>query len=431
LYAFGGIDGDPRGPSGPGAVAQGRDGNLYATSTTGVTASCGTVFKITPTGTLTVLYAFDTTHGCSAAGGLTLATDGDFYGATYAGGTYNQGTLFEITPSGVLSVLYNFAGANDGGDPNSPPIQGTDGNLYGTTYSGGTNGFGTVFQLTRSGKLNTLFSFDSSHGAYPTASLIQGTDGDFYGTTTQGGAHPEYGEVFKITTSGKLTVLHSFDSTEGANPEGPLVQGSDGKLYGTTFYGGSPYGGVAFTLSTNGHNFAVLHDFNPTDGIYQQAGLVQGTDGDFYGATPLAGQMNYGTLYRISPRGTFSLLYNFDGNIGPDADATLLQHTNGSFYSDTFQGGSFGWGTFYQLDVGLKPFAGLVSTSGKIGTAIGILGQGFKGTTRVSFNGKSAKFKVSSDTYLTAIVPKGATTGYVTVTTPSGNLKSNKKFRVL
>jgi uncharacterized repeat protein (TIGR03803 family) len=428
LYTFGLVNGDPLMPAGPAAVAQGHDGNLYATSTAGGNQGWGTVFAITPTGTLKVLYDFDGTHGSSPAGGVTLATDGNFYGATYAGGTSNQGVLFKITPSGTLSVLYNFTGGNDGALPIAPPIQAADGSFYGTTYLGGTQGLGTVFRLTHSGRFTTLFSFDGVHGKYPNAGLVQATDGQFYGTTTQGGTN-DNGEVFKITKSGKLTVLHRFDGTDGANPFSPVVEGSDGKLYGTTFYGGSPYGGVVFTISTTGSHFTVLHDFNPTDGIYQQSGLVQGTDNNFYGATPLAGTNNYGTLYRISPKGSFSLLYNFDGSIGSGSDATLLLHTSGVFFGTTFQGGA-GEGTFYSLDVGLGPFVSPVPASGHVGTGIGILGQGFKGTTRVLFNRRSAKFSVKSDTYLTAIVPKGATTGFVTVTTPKRKLKSNKKFRV-
>jgi uncharacterized repeat protein (TIGR03803 family) len=262
--------------------------------------------------------------------------------------------------------------------------------------------------------------------------LVQGTDGNLYGTTT--GYYGGNGSVFKITTSGKFTTLYNFDGTHGAGPYATLVQGSDGNFYGTTGAGGSSNAGVVFKITPNG-TLTVLHNMNGTsDGTSPWAGLVQATDGNFYGVNTAAGTTNNGTIFKISPTGSFSVLYNFDGTTGSEPSVTLFQHTNGILYGVTYGGGigtECGCGVFYSLNLGLKPFVSLLPNSAKVGKTIEILGQGFKGTTRVSFNGTPATFKVVSSTYLTVVVPKGATTGFVAVTTPKSKLKSNRKFRVI
>ena len=242
--------------------------------------------------------------------------------------------------------------------------------------------------------------------------------------------------VYKITASGMLTVLYDFDGTHGSAPTDPLVQGNDGNYYGTTWSGDSFGYGVAFQITPTG-TLTVLHNMNGTsDGGYPEAGLIQAADGTFYGVNPGgAGANNYGTIFKINPKGSFSILHQFDFTAGATPYPTLLQHTKGILYGDTSHGGTGtacfnNCGTFYGLNAGFKPFVSLVSTSGKVGKTIEILGQGFIGTTGVSFNGTAATFKVVSNTYMTAKVPSGATTGFVTVTTPQRKLTSNKKFRV-
>ena len=247
LYNFGSRSGDPLEPFYSGIIAQGRDGNLYSTAPGGAN-NVGAVFKITPAGTLTTLYSFDTTHGAYPYGGLTLGMDGNFYGTTSGGGA-GWGTVFKITPSGALTVLYNFTNGSDGASPYAPPIQGTDGNFYGTAFGGGICGnCGTVYKITPSGTFTSLYQFDVTHGFGPYAPLVQGTDGNFYGTTQDGGTNDD-GVVFKVTSAGKLTVLYNFDLTHGALPLGPLVQGSDGNFYGTAETGGSANNGVVFKIT--------------------------------------------------------------------------------------------------------------------------------------------------------------------------------------
>jgi uncharacterized repeat protein (TIGR03803 family) len=433
LYNFGSKSGDPLNPGFQGIIAQGRNGNLYSTTSNGGSALSGDIFKITPTGTATGLHNFDGTIECLPRSGLTLGTDGNFYGTTEGCGTSMLGTVFKVTSGGSFAPLYNFAGTGDGGLPDAPPIQATDGNFYGTVRGSLTaGGSGTVYKLTLtpSVKLTTIFSFDGTHGEFPAAPLVQGTDGNFYGTTEQGGSNGA-GVVFKITPAGKLTVLHNFDTTDGADPIGPLIQARDGNFYGTTEKGGTQGSGVVFKI-TAGRVFTILHNFNSaTDGGSPFAGLVQATDLNFYGMAASGGSGEVGTIYRINAQGSFSVLHNFDNTTGASPSVTLVQHTNGKIYGVAFLGGTHGQGTFFSLNASLPPFVSLLPYSGKVGGTIEFLGQGFTSTSTVSFNGTVVKPTSLTGTFLMAPVPSGATTGFVTVTTSSGTLKSNKIFRVI
>ena len=199
---------------------------------------------------LTTLYSFAGSDGALPEAGLVRGSDGNFYGTTYFGGTNGDGTVFKITPSGTLTTLYSFAGS-DGVDPVAGLVQGIDGNFYGTTYQGGANGEGAVFKITPSGTLTTLYGFAGSDGEFPYAGLVQGSDGNFYGTTVFGGADCldlGCGTVFQITPSGTLTTLYNFAGSDGVAPYAGLVQGSDGNFYGTTQQGGANNVGTVFRL---------------------------------------------------------------------------------------------------------------------------------------------------------------------------------------
>jgi len=431
LYNFGTNSGDPMYPSNPGIIAQGRDGNLYSTTPVGGAGSNGAAFKITPKGDLKILYNFDGSSGEFPDSGLTLGMDGNFYGAT----TLGYGTLFRLTPDGQLTVVHDFVGS-DGSDPTAPPIQGIDGDFYGTTAAGGSQNCGTIYKLTHSGTFTSLFSFDCfTTGATPTAPLVQGTDGNFYGTTYQNGS-TGLGNVFKITSSGKFTVLYGFDQKHGSEPFAPLIQGSNENFYGTTTGGGSGCCGTVFQITPVGR-LKVMHSFTESNEGYPYGGLVQATDGDFYGTTTGQPPNSCGTIFRISAKGSFSKLVDFGtGTDGCGPEVSLVQHTNGLLYGDTYMGGvgtqcgGLPCGTFFSLDIAASPFVSVLPDADKAGKTVGILGGGFKGTTAVSFDGSPASFSVKLDTYLTAIVPPGATSGFVTVMTPSGKLTSNKEFRV-
>jgi len=437
LHNFGTISGDPYQPQYSGIIAQGRDGNLYSTALGGANNQ-GAVFKITPSGTLTVLHSFTGSDGSQPLGGLTLGKDGNFYGTTYAGGTSCCGTIFKVTPSGALTVLYNYPNNADGYFPSAPPVQGTDGNWYGTMTSGGALGKGTVYKMTPAGMVTTLYSFDNTHGAGPHAPLVQGTDGNFYGTTITGGTLA-FGVIFKITTAGNLTVLYNFDQTHGSSPVSPLIQGTDGNFYGTTVSGGSGGGGVIFKITSTG-TLTVLYDFNPpTDGQSPYGGLVQASDGNFYGTAGQLGVNNDGTLFELTSTGTFSVLDSFDGTDGSTPQVTQLQHTNGILYGDTYQGGTGSLncaagtcGVFYSRNASLPAFVRLVTSVGKAGATIGILGQGFTNSSVFTFGAVAAStFTLSGSTYASVSVPAGGMTGPVTVTTTGGTLTSNQMFRVI
>lgn len=416
----------------PGLLAQGRDGNLYGTTVGGGTYNDGTVFKVTPSGTLVTLYNFDGTDGSNPQGGLVLGPDGDLYGTTTFS-TNSYGEIFKITPTGKLTILHTFAGGTtDGALPLVSPTLASNGNLYGVAGVQGAQGWtATGYRISSAGEYKLLTGSIPGSGGSPWAPLIQASDGNFYSTTYNGGTN-DSGTVYRMSPAGAVKVIYNFDTTHGGWGYAPLVQDPKGYLYGTEAQGGSSGGGVVFKVTTSG-KLTVLHNFVHLDqkgGSVPAAGLVLGTDGKLYGSTYRGGPQNYGVLFEITRVGSYKELYDFDGTHGSEPEATAMQHTNGKIYGLPSLGGAYDGGVVYSLDVGLQPFVSLLFNAGKVGRSIGILGQGFRGTTSVSFNGTPAAFTVVSSTYLKTTVPTGATTGFVTVTTPSGTLTSNKEFRV-
>ena len=360
------------------------------------------------TGTFTTLFSFDNMDGAFPFNGaLVQATNGDLYGTTAGVGANGHGTVFKITPSGTLTTLYGFGSqTTDGYGANAGLVQATNGYLYGTTEFGGAgpygSGGGTVFKITPSGTLTTLYSFclqsGCPDGELPLSGLVQGTNGYLYGTTAAGGANGNLGTVFKITPSGTLTTVYSFCSqsgcADGDDPVAGLVQATDGNFYGTTDYGGAGKygsGGTVFKITPSG-KLTTLYSFcsqsRCTDGEYPYAALVQATNGDFYGTTYVGGATIGGCML---------------GN---------------------------GCGKVFSLSVSLGPFVETQTTSGKVGAAVKILGSDLIGATSVTFNGTAATFTVVSRYLITTTVPAGATTGTVQVVTPNGTLSSNLPFRV-
>ena len=358
------------GTDGSNAIAnlvQGTDGNFYGTTQAGGANGAGTVFKMTPGGMLTTLYSFCSQPGCadgtSPVAALVQATDGNFYGTTISGGLNGSGTVFRITPWGTLITLYSFClqtGCPDGVGPNGL-VQATDGNFYGTTTFGGGStacyqGCGTIFKITPQGSLTTLHTFEGTDGGNSFAALVQATDGDFYGTTSDYGGPNFAGTVFKITSGGRLITIYSFclqtPCPDGGIPFAALVQATDGNFYGTTFEGGASGEGTVFKVTPSG-TLTTLHSFcsppHCADGGYPEAGVVQATDGNFYGTT-----FNYGngTVFKISPNGTLTTLHTFDGTDGRGSVAALAQAVDGNFYGTTQAGGANGFGTIFSLSVG-------------------------------------------------------------------------------
>jgi len=449
LFSFDTTDG-----ANPSAgLVQATNGDLYGTTDKGGAEGGGTVFKISPSGALTTLYSFCSQSGCTdgayAGAGLVQTTDGNLYGTTRGGGAHgNHGTIFKITPSGALTTLYNFCsqgGCLDGATPYAGLVQATNANLYGTTYDGGSNGFGTVFKITLTGELTTLYSFCSKSGCSDGygnyALLVQATNGNLYGTTAGGyGTAGGHGTIFKITPAGELTTLHSFCSQsgcpDGSDPYAGLVQAADGNLYGTTWGGGTNGAGTVFKITPTGE-LTTLYSFcsqsGCSDGEYSYAGLIQATNGSLYGTTYDGGSNGLGTVFKITPTGELTTVYSFCSQSGCTEAAPyagVVQATDGNLYGTTIVGGPQGNGTVFRLSVGLGPFVETLPTSGKVGAAVKILGTNLTGATSVSFNGTGAVFRVVSSSEITTAVPAGASTGTVQVVTPNGTLSSNVPFRV-
>jgi uncharacterized repeat protein (TIGR03803 family) len=340
--------------------------------------------------------------------------------------------------------LYTFTGGSDGKCPTAPPILGVDGNLYGTATSSNTSGlFGSVYKLSPPGKFTTfttLHDFVNTDGAVPDAPLMQSTTGTFYGVTQSGGSNGGTGEVFTITSSGGFNVPFTFNGGNGHNSVASVIQGSDGNFYGTAIQGGTNNLGVVFKLTPTG-TVTVLHSFTGSgDGASPYGGLVLASDGNYYGTTSQAAAgSGCGTIFRISS-GNFQTIYTFpsDGSLGCNPQATLVQHTNGILYGDTNAGGSTiggacpsGCGVFFSLNASLAPFVGLLPSSGKVGSTVGILGQGLSNSSVVEFNGVPATTVTpTGTTFLSVTVPAGASTGFVTVTTGATVLVSTVKYLV-
>jgi uncharacterized repeat protein (TIGR03803 family) len=362
LYTFtGGADGgDPI-----GGLIMDPQGNLYGTTAEGGNPAClhgcGTVFKLDPAGNETVLYSFTGTGMDGSFPSATLVRDlqGNLYGTTQIGGTLGFGTVFKVGPTGAETILYSFTRAADGGGPVfGALIMDDQGNLYGTTAEGGDlacnggRGCGTVFKVNTTGKETVLYSFTGTggDGAMPFGGLVRDAQGNLYGTTGAGGQYGGpygFGTVFKIDTTGKETVLHSFNLTDGYDPEAGLAFDARGNLYGTTRLssgrGPDALNGVVFRLSKT-YKESVLHRFGrPKDGYGPTAGVVRDAQGNLYGTTASGARWNCGTVFKVDKTGKETLLYVFTGGSdGASPYAGLVQDTQGNLYGTTT--GSFGTG---------------------------------------------------------------------------------------
>jgi uncharacterized repeat protein (TIGR03803 family) len=259
----------------------------------------GIVFQVTTNGALAILASFADATGSGPQAALTLGNDGLFYGTTTGGGTNGGfGTVFKVTTNGLLTTLATFASAN-GADPQAALILGSDGSLYGTTVNGGTNGgYGTVFKVMTNGLLTSLVSFDNTNGANPYAGLTPDSDGNFYGTTVNGGTNGGYGTVFKVTTNGLLTSLTSFANSNGAYPYATLTTGSDGNFYGAAYSGGQNGLGTVFRVTTNGM-LTSLASFSNSNGANPQSGWLLAGDGNLYGAAAAGGVGGDGVITKL------------------------------------------------------------------------------------------------------------------------------------
>ena len=298
-----------------------------------------------------LLYSFKGgTDGAAPVAGLLRDASGNLYGTTFFGGTSGKGTVFKLDTTGVESVLYSFTGGVDGSGPRAGLIQDAAGNFYGTTYSGGASNLGTVFKLDTAGTETVLHSFTGADGAGPLAGLLLDTSGNLYGTTFSGGTSGK-GTLFKLDATGVETVLYSFTGgIDGGGPHGGLLRDAAGNLYGTTPSGGLRGNGTVFKLDTTGGE-TVLHNFSDQpDGQAPWAGLVGDAAGTLYGTTQFGGTDGIGTVFKLDKAGKGSVLHSFIRPNGAQLMAGLILDPNGNLYGTAYAGGASDGGTVFKLD---------------------------------------------------------------------------------
>lgn len=382
LYSFCPAPGCKDGKYPAAGLIQDAAGNLYGTTTLGGSSGQGTVFELDNTGQETVLHSFckggePCTDGEFPVAGLIQDAAGNLYGTTEIGGANNSGIVFKLDASGHETVLYSFCSVGggtctDGAGPHASVIQDTDGNLYGTTSGGGTNGGGTVFEIDSTDHETVLYSFCAGNGMCtdgnsPQAALIRDGAGNLYGTTTMGGSGGSAGgTVFEVNAAGQETVLHSFCSepfcTDGSTPLSGLIRDAAGNLYGTTSLGGTADvandGGTVFKVATSGEE-TVLYSFcsvggeNCTDGAQPEGGLIQDEDGNLYGTASEGGANGGGVVFEIDTAGQQTVLYNFCSAVnctdGQQPAAGLIRDSEGNLYGTTATGGANGLGVVFKL----------------------------------------------------------------------------------
>jgi uncharacterized repeat protein (TIGR03803 family) len=330
-------------------LTKGSNGRLYGTTSRGGVYDRGTVFSFDPFGTsVTTLHSFNMTEGLMPESGLIQAPDGFFYGTANLGGAFNKGTVYRISATGGLVALYSFAGP-EGGNPRANLVRASDGRLYGVTSSGGTYSKGTVFSMTTSGVVTALRSLTAADGSTSYGALLEGSTGMLFGTTSVGGPPGSAGTAFKITTAGALTLLHAFKGSP-VKPYAALVEGSDGRLRGTTYGGGGANKGTVYSIDSFG-TVDVVHAFSGTDGATPSAGVTQSKlTGIWYGATATGGANQGGSIVKLGPTAPLSVLTSLiPTTTGYSPYSGVVEAPNGNLYGVTYLGGTYGGGTLYQV----------------------------------------------------------------------------------
>jgi uncharacterized repeat protein (TIGR03803 family) len=445
-------------------VTLGTDGNFY-TALYFDRIGCGEIDRTTPLGTVTLLATICGTYGNGPESAPILAPNGLFYGTTSEIPSGQQGTIYAMTPSGGLTLVHTFTGP-DGSNPIGPMTVGSDGNLYGGTRSGGANNDGVLFKVTPGGAFTLLHSFTGTDGRDVENALVVGNDGNLYGVTVSGGTD-NIGVIFKLTNSGTYSVLSNVLGPYSP-PNSSLVQATDGNLYGLLQQGNSSQPGWIYSVSHSG-TFTVLHEFcqqnNCADGVAPSTPLLQHTDGKLYGFTVHGGDTSVcqgdgcGVLYSFDVGlGAFVSLVNTSAKEGAIVEilgqnfssasvvkfggtpATKVQRSGATFLAATVPAGALtgaitvttGSTTLTSAQA-FRVTPTLISfnpPSGAVGTSVTITGTGLSQTSKVAFNGKLASFTVNSDTQVTATVPTGATTGKIGLETKGGTVGSTTTFTV-
>ncbi|HXO31914.1 MAG TPA: choice-of-anchor tandem repeat GloVer-containing protein [Candidatus Acidoferrales bacterium] len=428
-----------------GNIVQGRDGDMYGVGVDGGFKGCGAdgygaVYKISPSGVESIFFNFPAGWD-NCASGLTLGSDGNFYGACVFGNpATGHGSLYRLTPSGVFTDLHDFTVSEAG--PQFPPIQASDGNFYGVlSYNSGAVP-GSVYKFTPAGVFTTIHTFGGGD-ASPASNLFQASDGNLYGTVSDCSLTGNRGCVYRIGIGGAYKLIYGFVDATGWGPCTGVIQGKNGDLYGATVFGASTGDQGAIYKLTTGGVFTELHAFDSTTdgdcntGALPSVNLLQVTDGNFYGVNLGGGIGNGGSIYKVTSADVFStFLFPSTDVDGVQPNSTPIQHTNGLVYGTATSGGgtlNCCQGSFFRVATGDAPFVNLEPTekTGNVGASVGMFGQGFSSASVVKFGGVAAKSKtLTGTTYLTAVVPAGAHTGTVTVTTGTTTLTSPQTYKV-
>ena len=361
LHAFSGPDG--RQPF--GHLYRAPSGDLYGTTYRGGgDPDVGTVFRLSPGGTLTTIHVFagyPSADGAVPLSGLTPGPDGNLYGSTQGGGDSQQGTVFRLVLPATVEVVHSFGGS-DGSAPHAEILPDGSGNLVGTTYSGGAGGKGTIFRLTPGGVLTTLYQFSGPDGDAPLSSVVTAPDGTVYTTTWAGGSSTSNGVVIQVDTLGTATILHDFRA-DGVSPQAPLLEASDGMLYGTTSWSGNGFGAL-YRLKPSGQveTFATLKDVAAD---YTTGSLAESDDGWFYGTAPGYGPNNDGSVFRAKLDGTVEMLHVFSNDEGTRPMGGLIRASDGNDYGATHESN----GSVFRIDGADNGFTLLQVLDGTVGGA--------------------------------------------------------------
>lgn len=446
LVQFSGTSGSYLGSTPIGALVQGTDGTLYGTTSLGGASNLGTAFKVTTTATFTSLASFSGTAGSalgsSPKGALVQMPDGNFYGTTQSGGVGGFGTVFSITPAGTLTTLVNFTGSTGaavGTTPQGALVAGTDGALYGTTNSGGLNNVGSIFKVTTGGLFTTLVNVTAAPNF---GRLTQGESGKLYGSLLGGGGANGFGSVYSTPSGGApgtLSTLVPVSGTTALNARAGMLLGLDGNYYGTTAAGGAINSGSVFMLTPAGI-YNTLISFTGTSGLNPgsspQAAMIIGSDSNYYGTTSGGGSSNSGTIFKMTPAGVQMTLINFTGttgaNLGSSPQAPLTLGSDGNYYGTTTSGGSGGgFGTVFKMTQAgvLTTLVNFTGTTGAaIGTSpLGVLALGADGnfygvTSSGGTAGFGSVFRVTPAGVFTSLASFTGTTGTLPGLTPTGGL---------
>ncbi|HZT41297.1 MAG TPA: choice-of-anchor tandem repeat GloVer-containing protein [Chthonomonadaceae bacterium] len=423
----------------------GPDGNFYGTTFQNGKYGDGMLFRVSPSGQLTDLHDFTNGNdGSYPESGVLFDREGNLYGDNTSGGPTNSGSVYKYSLATKTFTLLHRFNFWDGCGSNGLTLVGHS--LYGVTYVGGANFYGEVYRIdlptaTRPLKFEVLHSFSGSDGSVPWGPLAAGSDGNLYGTTSDF-ASWGLGTVFKITPAGDYTLLHAFSGPDGAYPIAGMTEGSDGLLYGTAVHGGPGYyldggNGAVFKMRQDGSDFHILHAFDGSDGRGPVCVLQQASDGLLYGTTAAGGFREVGTVFRLNADGSvFDVIHDFHHYV-KDADhplAGVVEGPDGNFYGATGSGGAYGAGAVYMVPTHLPIITSFSppTTRASAGTSVIITGVNLDSISSVTIAGVSQSILSVSATTVTfqlnTATPAGAYP--IVVTTLQGSSTSARKFTV-